>query len=96
MQLLKELLIEAKKQNKRIKEVSENWLIEQGYIKTEAYGWEKPEILEKFNLNLNCKGIPHNLVDGMEYKKDGYKKRYLVLLNKNQQVDISLKLARKS
>lgn len=74
MQLLKELLIEAKKQNKRIKEVSENWLIEQGYIKTEAYGWEKPEILEKFNLNLNCKGIPHNLVDGMEYKKDGYKK----------------------
>lgn len=33
-------------------------LISNGYIYSEVYGWEKPEILEKFGLNPNMKGVP--------------------------------------
>ena len=56
-------------------------LISQGFIFNENYGWEKPEILEKFGLNPNMTGIPAILYDEMEYKervvekKDAYGKK---------------------
>lgn len=85
MKSLKELLEKASKQNKRIKEVSEDWFIERGYIKTEAFGWERMEILERFGLNPNAKGVPHELIDGTEYKKDGYKKKVFGNFNQEEE-----------
>lgn len=50
-------------------------LISQGFIFNENYGWEKPEILEKFGLNPNMRGIPSVLCDEMEYKEKITEKR---------------------
>jgi hypothetical protein len=58
MKSLKELLIKAKTNNTTISSEADNWLIENGYIKTIAFGWEKPEYLEKFGISPNAKGIP--------------------------------------
>jgi hypothetical protein len=39
-------------------EESEKWFLEHGYIYNELYGWEKPEILERFGLEPNMTGVP--------------------------------------
>lgn len=49
---------QSKAQNSSIQKVSENWLIEHGYIKTEIFGWEKPEFLKMFDLSPDLKGVP--------------------------------------
>ena len=45
-----------------------NKLIMNGYIYSEAFGWEKPEILERFGLNPNEKSISSQLYDGYDYE----------------------------
>lgn len=47
---------------------SEIWLIEHGYILTDAFGWEKPEYLERFGLNPNAKAIPGQYYEDFDTK----------------------------
>ena len=37
---------------------SEEWLIEHGYIYNKIFGWERTEIIERFKLNPEMKGVP--------------------------------------
>ena len=69
MKSLSEILNKSSQEKKRVSETSEEWMIERGYIKTEAFGWELMEILEMFGLNPNAKGIPHVLIDEVEIKE---------------------------
>jgi len=75
MQSLNEILEKSKKNNITVREESENWLIEHGYIYTEVFGWEKPEYLEMFNLNPNSRGIPCVQVEEIEYRENKYVKK---------------------
>jgi hypothetical protein len=40
---------------------SEEWLIANGYIYNEVFGWETMAIIERFNLNPEMKGVPCEL-----------------------------------
>lgn len=56
MKSIKEVL-----KGNEIKDVSKNsedWFFEHGYVYSKAYGWEKPEYLERFGLNPNDECLP--------------------------------------
>jgi len=55
---------------KQYAENSSNTLIENGYVYNEIFGWEKPEIIESFGLNVNMSGVPCVLRDEVEYKEE--------------------------
>ena len=44
----------------------EEWLISHGYIYNRTFGWERIEIIERFNLNPDMTGVPCTL----KYKWD--------------------------
>lgn len=50
----------------KMKEGNEKILLEKGYIHNDTYGWEKPEILERFGLNPNMIGVPCGYIEDVE------------------------------
>ena len=51
----------------------EQWFKDNGYIKTKAFGWEKEEVLKKFNLNPEAEGIPCVEYETYEFYMDKVK-----------------------
>ena len=49
------------KDRKNLAENSTAWLIEHEYVYSPVFGWEKANIVERFNLNPNLTGIPTEL-----------------------------------
>jgi len=62
------LVADAKKAGRSFKDHCEGTLIEKGYVKNDVFGWEKIEILEKFNLDPDMKVIPSKRVDEVNHK----------------------------
>jgi hypothetical protein len=69
MKSLKELLQKATINKSTISKEADNWLIEHGYIKTEVYGWEKPEHLTSMALSPDVRGVPCHLTDEWDTKE---------------------------
>jgi hypothetical protein len=48
---------------------AKEWLITNGYVYNEVYGWEKPETIERFGLDTNMDGVPYRLVPEYELQE---------------------------
>jgi hypothetical protein len=89
METLLSNFIEIKKRAKNAREK----LISDGYIYSDIYGWEKPEILEKYGLNPNMKGIPaketnqYNLTEKKIKEKDAWGKETGKIIIEKQKIE---------
>ena len=63
---LKEFLADAKIKKTTLGDICEATLIEKGYVKNECFGWEKLEVLKRFNLDPNMKGVPAHQIDEVD------------------------------
>lgn len=68
MKSIRELMSESK-DYKQLAEITKQKMLERGFVYSEAYGWEKPEILERFGLDPNMTAIPGQIYDDLDYKE---------------------------
>ena len=66
MKSLLEIIDKFKGNEKILGDACVDELIGKGYTYNPNYGWEKMEVLKKFNLNADMLGIPSILVDELE------------------------------
>lgn len=66
---LMKLVAEAKKAGRSFKDHCEGILVENGNVYNDNFGWEKLEVLKKFNLNPDMKALPSKIIDDITYKE---------------------------
>ena len=69
---------------------AEEDLIAKGYVHNDTFGWEKMNIIEKFNLNPNMTGVPSVLVDEVDYKESKKEKRDPITGKRSGEFEIEL------
>jgi len=78
---LKEILQECKSKNLKIGDYCQGYLIEKGYVKNKCFGWEKLEVLKRFNLDPNMKGVPAHQIEEIDKGKPTGKKIWIANQN---------------